>query len=59
MTMLIIMVPLMVLAVAIAAVPLLVLSVRENNLVQYGSAKKPKAVKVVYPTRRAGPPPRS
>lgn len=42
MTLMIIMVPLMVLAIAIAAVPVLYMSVREHNLIHHGRANKPR-----------------
>ena len=51
MTWLFIMVPLMVVAVAIATVPVLYHSVREHNLINYGSATKPKPIRPEYTTR--------
>ena len=41
MTPFIIMIPLMVLAVAIATIPILYVSLREHNLVRFGNSKRP------------------
>jgi hypothetical protein len=51
MTLLILMVPLMVLAVAVAVVPVLYLSVREHNLALYGSPTRPRPSRPVYALR--------
>ena len=51
MTLFIIMAPLMVLAVAIAAVPVLYLSVREHNLIHHGQASRPRRPTPVYAVR--------
>ena len=53
MTPFIIMIPLMVLAIAIATIPVLYFSVREHNLLRYGEPKRPAPVRPVYPVRRA------
>lgn len=52
MTWFFIMVPLMVVAVAIAIVPVLYHSVREHNLINHGSPNKPKPATPVYAIRR-------
>ena len=51
MTLFIILAPLMVLAVAIAAVPVLYVSIREHNLIHHGQASKPRKARPVYPLR--------
>jgi hypothetical protein len=51
MTWFFIMVPLMLVAVAIATVPVLYHSVREHNLINHGSATKPKPIRPEYTTR--------
>jgi hypothetical protein len=59
MTLFIIMVPLMLLATAIAAVPVLYLSVREHNLIHHGASRKPKPTRPmdgVGPVRVSGSP---
>jgi hypothetical protein len=53
MTPFIIMIPLMVLAVAIATIPILYVSLREHNLVHFGNSKRPASVRPVYATRKA------
>jgi hypothetical protein len=56
MTLFIIMVPLMVAAIAIATVPILYHSVREDRLLHSGSAKKPKLpVDTGYSIRKVSP----
>ncbi len=52
MTPFIIMIPLMVLAVAIATIPILYVSLREHNLVRFGNSKRPASVRPVYATRK-------
>jgi len=53
MTPFIIMIPLMVLAIAIATIPVLYVSVREHNLLHHGESKRPAPVRPVYAVRRA------
>lgn len=53
MTPFMIMIPLMVLAIAIAIIPIVYVSVREHNLVHFGTSKRPAPVKPVYATWRA------
>jgi hypothetical protein len=53
MTWFIITVPLMVLATAIAVVPVLYHSVREHNLLVHGSPTRPKPASQVYTIRTA------
>ena len=53
MTPFIIMIPLMVLAIAIATIPVLYLSVREHNLLHFGTSKRPSPARPVYAVRRA------
>ena len=52
MTPFIIMIPLMVLAIAIATIPILYISVREHNNVRFGKSRRPASVRPVYATRR-------
>ncbi len=52
MTWFFIMVPLMLVAVAIATVPVLYHSVREHNLINHGAAAKPKPIRSDYTTRQ-------
>jgi hypothetical protein len=52
MTWFFIMMPLMVLAVAIATVPVLYHSVREHNLIHYGAPTKPRQRRPGYAARR-------
>ena len=53
MTLFIIMIPLMVLATAIATIPVLYLSVREHNLLHFGQSKRPAPARPVYAVRKA------
>ncbi len=60
MTLVFVMVPLMVAAVAIATVPILYHSVREHRLIHGGSARKVRAPAAAgYSIRRVPPPERS
>ena len=52
MTMFLIMMPLMVLAVAVAVVPVLYFTIREHNLIHLGSPTRPKPDRPVYPIRK-------
>lgn len=52
MTWFFIMVPLMLLAVAIATVPVLYHSVREHNLIHHGTPTRPKPPRPGYSTRQ-------
>ncbi|MGD0394442.1 MAG: hypothetical protein ABSC41_17590, partial [Acidimicrobiales bacterium] len=56
MVLFIIMVPLMIVALLIATVPILYVSVRENRLIQFGSADKPRSQKdSEYHVRKIAP----
>jgi len=52
MTPFIIMIPLMVLAIAIATIPVLYLSIREHNLLHFGESKRPAPARPVYAVRK-------